>query len=283
MVEVVIKSNGRKEKYQKEKIIKSLQKLNLSQDKISEIIFKIDKELPQVISTKKLFQFIFSQLKEKETIYSYKYNLKQAIFKLGPAGYPFEKFIAHLLKLYDYQVRHNIFLQGACLGYEIDLLAEKDNIIYIGECKFHQHPRKKNDIKVVLYSYARFLDIMHNLRRATSQILNQSMDVARQYYPMVITNTRFTSEAIKYSECYNLKLLAWDYPQESLSYLIDNKKAYPLTIFDFLPLKILQNFFNYDIVLIQDVIEKEKSYLKKISGLNENEINNLFDIINNIL
>lgn len=276
MVELVIKSNGQKENYKKEKVIISLQKLNLSQEKIDKILFKIDKELPSIISTKKLFQFIFSYLKEKEPTYSYKYNLKQSIFKLGPAGYPFEKFIAHLFKLYGYQTKHNIFLQGKCLTYEIDLLIKKDNIAYIGECKFHQYSWKRNDIKVVLYSYARFLDITQDDTNLTQNDVNQVV-------PMVITNTRFTSAAIKYANCYKINLLAWDYPQENISCLIDNKKSYPLTIFDFLPLKTLQNFFNYDIVLIQDVIKKEKSYLKKISGLSDKEINKLFDIINNII
>jgi hypothetical protein len=266
MVEFVIKSNGQKEAYQKEKVIKSLKRLNLSQEKIEEILGEIDKKLPSVVSTKKLFDFIFSSLKEKEPTLSYKYNLKQAVFKLGPAGYPFEKFIAHLLKLYGYQTKHNLFLKGKCLTYEIDLLAEKDNITYIGECKFHQQAWKVNDVKVVQYSYARFLDLKNE-----------------NEYPWVITNTRFTSEAHKFAECYNIKLLSWNFPEENLPYLIDNKKAYPLTIFDFLPLKALQNFFSYDIVLIQDFINKDKNYLKKISDLNEMTINKIFDIINKIL
>jgi hypothetical protein len=267
MVELVIKSNGQKEPYQKEKVIRSLKKLNLSQEKIDEILFEVDKKLPSVISTKKLFDFIFSSLKEKEPSFSYKYNLKQAIFKLGPAGYPFEKFIAHLFKLYGYQTKHNLFLKGKCLTYEIDVLAEKDNTTYIGECKFHQHNWKRNDVKVVLYSYARFLDLQKE----------------NNEFPYVITNTRFTTEAHKFAECYTIKLLSWNFPEENLPYLIDNKKAYPLTIFDFLPLKAIQKLFSYDIILIQDIMQKDKNYLKKVSGLDEMTIQKIFDIINNII
>jgi len=267
MVQFVIKSNGQKEVYKKEKIIQSLQKLNIEEEKINEILWEIENKLPQIVSTKKLFDFIFTYLKDKELEYSYKYNLKQAIFKLGPAGYPFEKFIAHLLRFYDYRTKHNLFLKGKCLVYEIDFLAEKDNFIYIGECKFHQHPWKINDIKVVLYSYARFLDIMKEDKE----------------HLWVVTNTRFTTEVYKFAECYNIKLLSWNFPEENLPYLIDNKKAYPLTIFDFLPLKAIQKFFSYDIVLIQDIIKKEKSYLKKISGLDEMMIEKMFDIINGLI
>jgi hypothetical protein len=268
MVEVVVKGNGQKEVYKKEKIAQSLKRLNFNQDEIENILFEIDKHLPSVITTKKLFQFIFNYLKDKKEVASYKYNLKKAILELGPAGYSFEKFIAHLLKLYDYKVKHNVFLTGKCLTYEIDVLAEKDNVTYIGECKFHQQSWQVNDIKVVLYSYARFLDIKNEKG-------NQ--------HPFIITNTRFTSEVHKFANCYNIKLLSWDFPDENLPYLIDNKKAYPLTILDFLPLKSIQKFFTYDIVLIHDFINKDKNYLKKISGLNEMTIQKTFDIINNIL
>jgi Holliday junction resolvasome RuvABC DNA-binding subunit len=50
-----------------------------------------------------------------------------------------------------------------------------------------------------------------------------------------------------------------------------------------LPLKALQKFFNYDIVLIQDVLNKNQNYLKKISGLNEREIEKLILQIKEIL
>lgn len=269
MVSYVIKSNKEKEPYQKEKIITSLKRLNINQEEIDRILFLIDKKLPEIVSTKRLFQFIFENLKRIQPAVSFKYNLKQSIFKLGPAGYSFEKFVAHLFKLYGYEAKHNLFLKGKCLTYEIDLLAEKENVLYIGECKFHQFNWKVNDVKTVLYSHARFLDIKQNL--------------VQKSFPMVITNTRFTSEAIKYADCYQIKLLAWDFPQESLPYLIDNSKAYPLTIFDFLPLKVLQNFFSYDLVLIQDILKKDKSYLKKISGLSDQAIENLILQIKGII
>jgi transcriptional regulator NrdR family protein len=59
MVEFVIKSNGQKEAYQKEKVIRSLRRLNLNQEKIEEVLLEIDRKLPSVVSTKKLFDFIF--------------------------------------------------------------------------------------------------------------------------------------------------------------------------------------------------------------------------------
>ncbi len=264
MPEIVIKSNGEKEPYDSLKIINSLKRINIPEEKIQEILWQIDKNFPSIVKTKDLFKFVFDYLKKVEPNYSYKFNLKQAIFKLGPTGYPFEKFIAHLLKLYGYSAHHNLFLKGKCLSYEIDFVAEKENLLYIGECKFHQKQGFKNDVKILLYVYARFLDIKENL--------------SKESLSMIVTNTTFTSEAINYANCYNVKLISWNYPKENLAFLIDNKRAYPLTIFDFLPLKALQNFFNYDIVLISDFLSKDLNYLKKISNLDDKTLQKIKDI-----
>jgi hypothetical protein len=269
MPEYVIKSNGQKEPYDPEKIKASLRKINLTEEKINEVLYQINKNFPSTAKTKEIFKFIFECLKKEEPSFSFKFNLKQAIFRLGPAGYSFEKFFTHLLKLYGYNAHHNLFLKGKCLTYEIDFLAEKDNIFYIGECKFHQRQGQKTDLKVALYVYARFLDLQKELNK--------------KYLPMIVTNTRFTSEVIEYSRCYNIQLISWNYPKENLPYLVENKRAYPLTIFDFLPNKVLQNFFNYDIVLISDLISKENNYLRKISGLDEKTIERLKEISQNLL
>lgn len=262
MPKIVVKKDKTLEPYDENKVRKSLKRLNIDQETTERILEKIKKNLPQKITTKELYRFIFNELYQKEPALSYKYNLKSALSRLGPAGYPFEKFIAHLFKLYEYTSYHNVFLKGKCLTYEIDVVLEKKNKVFIGECKFHEKSYKKNDLKVVLYSYARYLDIKENL--------------GKESISLVITNTKFTSEAIRFSECYQIKLLSWNYPQENLPFLIEAKKAYPLTIFSFLSNKVLQTFFSYDIILVSDFLSKEKNYLRKISGLSFNEIERIF-------
>lgn len=263
MPQIVIKRNKIKEPYHPSKIIKSLEKLKVSRDKIEEILFLIDKNLPSLVTTDQLFRFIYDYLKRDNGEKSYRYNLKKAILALGPTGYPFEKFIAHLLSFYGYQTKHNLFLEGKCLKYEIDILAELEGKIYIGECKFRHYWNKKNDLHVVLYSYARYLDLKNNF--------------SQESYPLIVTNTKFTQEGIKFSTCYGIKLISWNYPPtENLVYLIEFKKIYPLTIFDFISLKNLKNLFNNDIILVSDFISKDKNYLRKISGLSLTEIDKIF-------
>ncbi|GBD34857.1 hypothetical protein HRbin35_00608 [bacterium HR35] len=276
MPKIVIKSDKTKEPYNEEKVKNSLKRINLSDEEINQILSLVNSKLPEVVTTKKLFAFIFQLLKARKEHLAYKFNLKSAIFRLGPSGYPFEKFIAHLFKEYGFEAKHNLFLKGKCLIYEIDVYLKNHSEIFIGECKFHNQKGRKNDVKVVLYSYARFLDIKENpqLKEEEKKILK----------PLVVTNTRFTSEAIDFSECYSIKLIAWNYPPEnSLVTLIERKKYYPLTIFDFLNNKILNSLFQYDIVSLGDFLNKESNFLKKVSNLDLREIEEIKEKIRLIL
>jgi hypothetical protein len=46
----------------------------------------------------------------------------------------------------------------------------------------------------------------------------------------VVTNTRFSNDAIQYGACIGLKLVGWDYPEKgSLKDMIDTLGLYPIT------------------------------------------------------
>ncbi len=258
MPELVIKRNGQKEPYQKEKVISSLKRINTDEATINFILETLEKKFPSVITTKKLYQEVFNLLKEKKPFLQTRYNLKNALFLLGPSGFPFEKFFAKILNFYGYETKTNLFLIGKCLVYEIDILAKKDNIDFLIECKFHQSFKKKEEIKNILYVYARFLDLKEKWLQSQAWL---------------VTNTKFTSETIKFAECYGIKLTSWNYPQnETLVNLIENKKLYPVTILTCCPSRIFKELIKFDIVLIEDLFKKEKRFIKKITEINEKDL-----------
>lgn len=261
MPKIVIKADGTQEHYQKEKVVQSLKRIGTSDEIINEILEIIDKEFLDKITTKKLYQRVFEILREKKRPLSTKYNLKKAIFLLGPSGYPFEQFFSQILNSYGYQTQTNLYLSGKCLTYEIDILAKKNSVDYLIECKYHHSFYKKNDLKVVLYVYGRFIDLKVNFPKSNVWIA---------------TNTKFTLEAIKFAECYNLKLTSWDYPvNESLPYLIEEKKLYPVTILTSANRKVFKDLIKNGIILIQDLIKREKRFLLKITNLKEKELDEI--------
>lgn len=263
MPELIIKKNGQKEIYQKEKVVNSLKRVGADEETIDFILQAIEKKFPQIVTTKKLYQEVFNLLKTKKPTLSTKYNLKNAIFLLGPSGFPFEKFFAKILNAYGYLTEINLFLSGKCLVYEIDVFAKKEGIEYLIECKFHQLFKTKEAIKNILYIYARYLDLKENFQKAKAWL---------------VTNTKFTTETIKFAQCYDIKLTGWNYPSdENLVNLIENKKLYPITILTCCPSRVFREFIKYEIILVEDLFKKEKRFLQKITNLKEKEIDSILE------
>ena len=93
------------------------------------------------------------------------YKIKQALFELGPSGYPFEMFIGELLKYQGYDVQVGKIVKGLYVKHEVDVIAIKDNRTFMVECKFHSSGSKKSDVKVPLYIDSRFRDIEKQLKK----------------------------------------------------------------------------------------------------------------------
>ncbi len=269
MPELVIKRNGLKEPYQKEKVINSLRKIGADEETINAVLRTLDEKFPQIVTTKKLYQEVFNLLKVKKSLLSTKYNLKNAISLLGPAGYSFEKFFAKVLTFYGYETKTNLFLAGKCLVYEIDILAKKESVDYIIECKFHNIFSKKETMKNILYVYGRFIDLKENFPQSQAWL---------------VTNTKFTSEVIHFAECYNLKLTSWNWPaDENLFNLIEKNKLYPITILTCCPKFVFKNLIKFEIILVKELLQKEKRLIKKIANISDQEINLMFEEALNLL
>jgi hypothetical protein len=84
----------------------------------------------------------------------------------------------------------------------------------------------------------------------------------------LVTNTRCTSDAIKYAGCVGLKIVSWKYPDEnSLERMIENKKLYPVTILSSIKKTSLNILFKNDIFLVRDIADMDEGIFIKRSGL----------------
>src|SRR5690606_8267433 len=72
----------------------------------------------------------------------------------------------------------------------------------------------------------------------------------------IITNTKFTTAAIKYANCVGVDLLAWDYPQEGNLYsLIEEKKLYPVTVLQSIGTGYKAKLLESGVVVCADIFE----------------------------
>ncbi len=244
----IIKSSGEKVVFSAAKLKRSLLRSGADEKTVGAVIREITKELYPGISTKEIYNRAFSMLKKYGKSYASRYSLKKAIYELGPSGFPFEKFIAEIMKKEGYKVKTGQFLQGKCVTHEVDVVAVKDGLKHLVECKFHNEEERNCDVKIPLYVNSRFEDI-HSAGNQNEKKEGQGW---------VVTNTRFTEDAMNYGNCMGLYLLSWDYPQEaSLKKRIDGQKVYPVTISTLLSLEEKQFLLERDIILASQLISNE--------------------------
>jgi hypothetical protein len=217
---MITKASGEHEPFAVDKLRRSLIRVGANQRHIDAIIEKVDKLKPK--TTRQLHRMVIAILEQESQPIAARYNLKQALMQLGPAGFPFEKFVAFIFNHLGYKTRVDIELNGFCVNHEIDILLTKKTIHELVECKFHNRQGLTCDVKIPLYLKARFDDIM----QATSNPLLQ-FAIADLW---IVTNTRFTSQAIQYAQCKKINLMDWSYPEgRSLAQLINEFKLHPIT------------------------------------------------------
>ncbi|MDA8434198.1 MAG: restriction endonuclease [Nitrospiraceae bacterium] len=259
----ITKSTGQKEKFEARKLTESLIRSGAPPDVASEIARAVAREMPPSAHTRAIYRMARRLLKKYSAVSGMKYSLKKAISSLGPSGYPFEKYMARVLRSHGYKAEVNKIIQGYCVSHEVDVVATRENEYAVVECKYHINGGTPTDVKVALYVHSRFEDIRKVFARIPGE---ENAD----YQGWLVTNTRCTTDAIRYAECAGLKIVSWRYPaKESLEKMIEEKRLYPVTVLPAARKKTLDSLFNNDIILAQEIADMgERDFLRR-SGLDE--------------
>ena len=215
---LVKKASGKIEAFSTNKLERSLSMTGASPQLVHRVIDRMRGQASHGVTSRKLHQMAFQLLRKESRHLAARYSLKRAVMSLGPSGYPFEKFIGALFKKQGYQTEVGVILQGACVTHEVDVVAFKGKHRCLVECKYHNREGIKCDVKVPLYVQARSLDLKNN---TPDQYVHEFW---------LVTNTKFTSDAVKYGTCVGLKLLSWDFPEgNSLKNQIEREEIHPIT------------------------------------------------------
>ncbi len=164
----VFKASGQAVDFSIDKLRTSLAYSGASSKEIQQIIARIETELYSGISTAEIYDRAFSLLKQKKSAYASKYKLKKAIYELGPTGFPFERFVAAILKASDYTTAVGQMVMGRCVDHEVDIIAKIAHTTAYIECKFHNDKGKKCDVKIPLYIHSRYRDIIAAQNKKTT-------------------------------------------------------------------------------------------------------------------
>lgn len=250
------KISGEVVSFKEEKLIKSLVSSGADFHTAKEILKEIQPQFYEGIPSKKIYKLAFQKLKNISKAHAARYGLKQGIMALGPAGFYFEKFISRLFELQGYQAITNSFLEGKCTSHEIDVLIKKEDHVAMVECKFHGSQEVKTDVKIPMYILSRFNDIKLN----TITLFSSNDKITKCW---LVTNNKFTSEAIKFGECSGLSLLSWDYPiGNGLKDIVKQYRVYPITCLTTLTIAEKEVLLLQDILTVYNLIHHKNGFAK---------------------
>lgn len=234
----VVKRSGEREGFDRNKTKAAIMRVGLTDNEAEDVLAKLVPQLYEGITTEEIYRRVHQLLQGRKAV---KFGLKKAILRLGPEGENFEKYVARLYRAEGYQTQNRLMLGGKCVVHEVDVLMTKDGERSMVECKFHNSLGLKCNIQCALYSQARFLDLSQSNR----------LD-----HVHLVTNTRFTSDVVRYAECVGMRLLGWRYPEgEGLEELAERHHLYPVTMLK-MARSVQVQLLSEDVVLVDDILQQ---------------------------
>jgi hypothetical protein len=270
----ITKADGKKELFEETKLIDSLRNSGGNEVIIEEILEQLNREIYDGMPTSEIYSKAFHLLSSHSMPMAIKYSLRRALSELGPDGFPFEKYVAKIFQTWGYETLTDQTVLGVCVPHEVDVVAwNKDKLIMV-EAKFHNELDLKSDLKVALYIKARFDDLKGNL-------FNYGGIQRRLDEGWLITNTKFTEQAIRYGECNKLKMLGWNYPvRGNLQDIIEELRLHPFTCLTSLSNVHKKALLQKGVVICMEIYENQ-SVLTEI-GMKQDDINLVIDEIKTV-
>lgn len=253
---IVKKHSGEKVLFSREKLNHSLKRSGAS-DKIIEVVYEqLKGQMYDGITTGKIYKIAFNILRKLKRSTAARYSLRKAIMEMGPSGYPFERLVGAVIGTLGYETLVSQIVQGQCVSHELDVVARNKQELFMVECKFYNSQGKHCNVQVPLYIHSRFNDVKKTWEKDPN---NNGL----RFSGWVVTNTRFTEDAINYGKCAGLTLLGWDYPHEkSLKDLIEGSGLFPITVLTTLTRKQKDLLLENEVVLCGQLLERPAAFGK---------------------
>ncbi len=218
----IVKTDGTVEQFDGMKLEWSLRRAGATPHTAERIRHTIEASIAPGSQTQEIYRRAFQMLRHDARPAAARYSLRRALFEFGPSGHPFENYVAELFKMEGWDVEYRRVIPGKCVSHEVDVYAKRGGEFLAAELKYHNDPGYKTDVKVALYVKARFDDIWN--------CDPSSQKTCPVDHGFLITNTKFTRDAVQFANCSGIQLLGWSYPEEGSLYdRIIATGVYPVT------------------------------------------------------
>ncbi len=261
----VTKADGRKELFDRGKVVRTCLRMGATGQVAETVAKKIEMNLYDGIETRKILQMIFRQLSRHEPAAKHKIDLRKAL-SLMKSKPDFEFFIQALLSEHGYKVTPNQIVNGKCVEHEVDAIARKDDLTYIVEVKHHFNYHILTGLDVSRIMRAVFEDITEGFELGLN---NLKIDKA-----MIVCNTKFSEHAKRYAECRGIKHIGWNSPPDlNLRTMIAEKRLYPITYLKGLTARTTERLAQAGIILLKQLTTKNSRELRRETRLPKETLN----------
>jgi hypothetical protein len=220
---MILKADGSTEAFDPERLYTSLLRAGAKKNAAESIATVVAETIAPGATSHDVYARAFAMLRKEARPIAARYGLRRALLEFGPSGHPFEDFVSHLYTKEGWVVETRKMIQGKCVMHETDFYAShpERKEYMAAELKYHNDASYKSDLKTALYVKSRFDDIFNCDSESRSCPLDRGI---------LITNTKFTSEAVRYAECAGVELLGWSYPtHDNLFERMSKARVYPVT------------------------------------------------------
>ncbi|MDH3658279.1 MAG: restriction endonuclease [Nitrosopumilus sp.] len=265
---LIYKADGRKVQFNENKILSTCIRAGASEKTAKRILKKVKSKVYRNTTSYDVYKKVLnviSQEKDLKALHQ-RYQLKNAIMRMGPAGFAFENYVASLLEYYDFQatgIRSKI--KGKCATHEIDIIGMKGDSKFLIECKYHSKHGVYTGLKESLYTHARFLDMQP---RFSGEI--------------IFCNTKVSNHAKKYAKCTRQQIFSWRYPaKNSLEKIIEKYNLYPITILN-LSQNELRILSESNMMIAKDLLRYDDTKIARMTGISKKRIKNMQRLVEQI-
>lgn len=265
----VIKANGQSVPFDPNKVVGTCIRAGASEKQAKRIARKTKAMVRSGSTTRDVYRLVLQNIAEVDEtkVIKHKYRLKEAIMKMGPAGFPFESYVSQILSNYGYEIEGvRIQVKGECVRHEIDVIARIKNKRYMVECKYHHRRGIHTSLKDSLYTHARFLDLQ---KQFDGEILS--------------CNTKLSNDALTYAKCVGQNLLCWRHPPGGgLEKMIDDKGLYPITMISLNKIELMA-FAKVKFMIAKDLLTVDLKQLSRKTNIPYTRLQRLHHLVSRIL
>lgn len=264
---MIVKSTGQRVRYDPGKIRQSLLRAGASRDVADRVANAVSERVSEGIPSKRISRLVRQQLRREHAALLYRYTLRDALLKLGPAGFRFERYVASILQAYGYRTSMPDELPGLCVSHEIDVIAEKGGKRVMIEAKFRNDFKYFVKLKDTMAAWARFIDMNEGAAARGKPGFDELW---------IVTNGKISTRSQKFGACRGIRLLGWNYPVEkSFASYVDHVALYPVTVLHELKAEEIERFADRGLLLCKEVAAQSPKRLAERVRLAQGRAENI--------